>query len=54
MARAIFLDARESIAIARETAELMASELGENEKWIEDQLQKFNELAKGYLLEGLV
>ena len=51
--RALFLDAHESIAIARETAELMAMELDYNPEWIENQVKVFTELANGYTLEGL-
>ena len=47
--RALFLDARESIHIAPETARLMAKELGLGEDWINKQLREFNDLAEGYL-----
>ncbi len=49
--RALFLDARESIRIAREVAEMMAHELGKDETWVNDQVQDFTELAKGYYLD---
>ncbi len=48
--RALFLDARESIRIAPETARLIAKELGYREEWIKDQIKQYNELAKGYIL----
>jgi glycerol-3-phosphate dehydrogenase len=48
--RALFLDARESMRIAPEAAQLMAKELGRGEDWITSQLKEFNELAKGYLV----
>ncbi len=49
---AMFLDARESLLIAPETARLMARELGRGEEWIASQLKEFNELVKGYLVDG--
>jgi len=48
--RALFLDARESLRIAPETARLMAKELGYGEEWISDQLSQYKELAEGYIL----
>jgi len=50
--RALFLDARESMRIAPETARLMAKELCYGEEWIMSQLTEYNELAKGYLIAG--
>jgi len=47
--RALFLDARESIHVAPETARLMAKELGYGDDWIKSQLIQYSELAAGYL-----
>ncbi len=49
--RALILDAKESIRIAQQTAEIMADELGHDKNWIKEQVRKFNELANGYLLK---
>ncbi len=49
--RALFLDARESIRIAEETAVLMAGEMGKSKKWIRDQVKSYKELASGYYLD---
>jgi len=49
--RALFLDARESIAISREVAELMAHEMGHDNNWIEYQIMQYRELAKNYFFE---
>jgi len=49
--RALFLDARESIRIAPETAEIMAKELNRGEEWIERQIQDFKRVAKNYYFE---
>jgi glycerol-3-phosphate dehydrogenase len=49
--RALFLDARESMQIAEETAKLMALEMNYNPEWVAAQVMEFNELAKGYLLK---
>jgi glycerol-3-phosphate dehydrogenase len=48
--RALFLDARESIRITPLTAELMAAELGYGKDWVDNQVEVFTELAKGYLI----
>jgi glycerol-3-phosphate dehydrogenase len=48
--RALFLDAKESIEICKEVAELMAAELSHNKKWIDGQVKAFTELAKGYYI----
>lgn len=48
--RLLLLDAKKSIAIAPTVAELMASELGRNEKWISAQTEDFIRLARKYVL----
>ncbi len=48
--RALFLDARASIEMAPEIAEIIAKELGYDQKWIEKQVAEFIKLARGYLL----
>ena len=47
--RALFLDARASMAIAPAVAELMARELGRDEAWQREQVSEYCELAAGYL-----
>jgi len=49
--RALFLDVKESLRIAPETAQLMADELNYDSKWVNDQLARYRELAKGYVAE---
>lgn len=49
--RALFLDARESIRMCREVAELMAYELGQDAPWIKSQVNEYTELARGYYLD---
>jgi len=49
--RALFLDARESIRIAPEVANIMAKELGQDEEWKTTQINTFNEIAKNYYFE---
>lgn len=49
--RALFLDARESIAMCEPTARLMAEELGYDNDWIKRQVAEYTSLAKGYYLE---
>lgn len=48
--RSLLLDARASMEIARTVANLMAKELGRDQRWIEQQVEDYKELAKGYLL----
>lgn len=49
--RALFLDARESLRIAPEVADIMARELDQDEDWKSNQLKAFNEVAKNYYFE---
>jgi glycerol-3-phosphate dehydrogenase len=49
--RALFLDARESLRIAPEVAEIMAVELGQNNEWKTKQIKVFKEIAKNYYFE---
>jgi glycerol-3-phosphate dehydrogenase len=49
--RALFLDARESLRIAPEVAEIMAIELGQDNNWITKQLKEFEEVAKNYYFD---
>ncbi len=48
--RLLFLDAVGAITLAPAVAEVMATALKKDRKWIEDQLFEFNKLAKSYLL----
>jgi glycerol-3-phosphate dehydrogenase len=46
--RALFLNARAAIAMAEPVAELLATELGRDEAWIDAQVKEFVELAEQY------
>jgi glycerol-3-phosphate dehydrogenase len=46
--RALFLNARAAIAMAKPVAELLAAELGRDEAWIDAQVTEFSELAEQY------
>ncbi len=48
--RALFLDARASIEMAPKVAEIIAKELGYDDEWIADQIEKYTTLAGSYLL----
>ncbi|HEY6840820.1 MAG: glycerol-3-phosphate dehydrogenase [Verrucomicrobiota bacterium] len=48
--RALLLGARASIEAAPKVAELMARELGADEKWKSDSVAKFEAVAQGYVL----
>jgi glycerol-3-phosphate dehydrogenase len=48
--RALFLDARASIAMASEVAKIVAAELNYSEEWIEKQVEEYTKLARTYLL----
>lgn len=49
--RALLLDARASIEIARRTANILAEELGKHPTWVERQVQEYTDLAEGYVLD---
>jgi len=46
--RLLLLDAKASIEIAPAIAKLMAKEVKKNKKWVEEQVNSFNEVAKKY------
>jgi len=48
--RALFLDARESMKIATQSADLLAGELGKEKAWAEKQIEQYQDLAKKYLV----
>lgn len=48
--RALFLDAQAAIAMAPETARLLARELGRDEAWQTEQVKAFRSVAQGYLV----
>jgi glycerol-3-phosphate dehydrogenase len=49
--RALFLDARESVRIAPEVANLMSKELDMKKKWAKQQVEAFNAVARNYYFE---
>ena len=50
--RALFLDAKESLRIAPEAVKIMALELGEDQQWIQTQLESYDVLASRYLIDN--
>lgn len=48
--RALILDVDESLKIAEITAQIMAKELNKDDNWKNNQIKKYNNLAKGYKL----
>ena len=48
--RALLLDARASIAAAPRVAAILAEELGHDEAWTHAQVERYEQLARGYLL----
>jgi glycerol-3-phosphate dehydrogenase len=48
--RALFLDARESIEMAPGVAKIIAKELSYDENWESKQVEKYSQLAQGYIL----
>lgn len=49
--RALFLDAKASIEMAPEVADLMAKEMQKKYSWTKEQIASYTKNAKGYLLE---
>jgi glycerol-3-phosphate dehydrogenase len=51
--RALLLDAKASKEIARETAAIMAGELGFSKHWENEQVKEYNALVENYLCNTL-
>ena len=51
--RVLLLDTEAAMIMAPRVAEVMANELGRDEAWVKDQLEKFEVLVKRYEVEGL-
>jgi glycerol-3-phosphate dehydrogenase len=51
--RALVLDARAALAMAPAVAKIMAGELGRDEAWQSEQVERFTTLADGYLVPRL-
>jgi len=48
---ALLLDAQASIDVAPQVAELMAEEMGHDQSWVEEQVEAYLDVAKGYLMD---
>lgn len=48
--RVLYLDAKQSIALAPKVAEVMAAELGRDSNWVRQQVDEYTEMAKGYVM----
>ncbi|MBQ4278633.1 MAG: glycerol-3-phosphate dehydrogenase/oxidase [Rikenellaceae bacterium] len=48
--RLLFLDAREAVKAAPAVARIIASELGKDQAWIDDQVAQFTSLAQHYIM----
>ena len=48
--RCLFLDAKETLRIAPEVADIMATALHKDDRWIVQELKKFNTITKNYIL----
>jgi len=49
--RALPLDARAAVDMAPEVARILAEELGKDEQWQKEEVERFTSLANGYFLE---
>ena len=49
--RALFLNSKAAIRMAPRVAALLAQELGHDKTWQVDQVEKFNQVAQGYLVK---
>lgn len=49
--RALLLDAKESIRIANEVAQIMANVLNYKEDWVKQQVEEYTKLANNYILK---
>ena len=50
--RGLFLDSNECLRILPQVAKIMAQELGEDEQWVEDQIEAFSEVAAHYRIKS--
>ena len=50
--RALLLNARAAIAMAPRAAALLARELRRDAAWQREQVERFTQLAQGYLVDG--
>jgi len=48
--RALLLNARESIRIAPEVANIMSTGLNKDEQWVKQQVEEYTRLANNYIL----
>ena len=48
--RALFLNARAAVEMAPAVAALMAKEFPKDQTWVQDQIQKFEQLAAGFIV----
>ena len=51
--RALFLNAKAAIRMAPRVAALLAQELGKDKTWQVDQVEEFNQVAQGYLVQEI-
>jgi glycerol-3-phosphate dehydrogenase len=49
--RSLLFDARAAMEIAPRVARLMAAELNRDERWVDEQVEEFRTIARGYVLE---
>jgi glycerol-3-phosphate dehydrogenase len=49
--RVLFLDAKAAIDMAPTVARIMASELGRDQSWEQQQVSQFNAIAERYLIQ---
>jgi glycerol-3-phosphate dehydrogenase len=49
--RALFLDAKAALEMAPETARLMAGRMDRDSSWADEQITRFEEIARHYILE---
>jgi glycerol-3-phosphate dehydrogenase len=49
--RALFLNAKAAIRMAPQIASILAKELGKDEKWQNEQIMAFGQIANGYLIK---
>lgn len=49
--RILFIDAKAALAMAPKVASLLAAELGADQTWEADQIEKFSKLANGYIYQ---
>ena len=49
--RLLYIDAREALRVAPEVAKIMAAEMHKPLSWVDQEVERFKEIAKNYIVD---